>query len=490
MSGTAEHTGTVRPSARTGDPFADADYLPDLDRAADPWRQLWRDLNASAPVSTWASRVTTTRVRCYDQIRVYVTRGLLLGALALLVAFAPGSSWLTWVLLVPALCQVGSEIGVDLALRATGPVPGGLIGTMAAITDTAHSFTLVNVTGLLGTVAVPANLVAVSYCTGPGEPGWMKVVALAVAAAYGVSAIVSLITDATNYEPHQCNTTPYRLYRRVRPHLWLIGCLIMAALVGGSVALGRWAPAMEPLAWALCASPLLIGTGQRDYDRFLRASSEVLPEVQQDAKRTLCKDYHNTNTSVRTFTRDIAHDRNVPAEIRVKAAALAPLISLMPEAVDHQSWVRQQRRPSLAGIAAKCASDAALDVIIDLRLDDLQAANYELARTLIAALLNNAGRAMSAAARSDGTPPDGPVVVSGEVRDGQVRICVRDPLPLIGAWRHQGSTTMWLHQELIAHGGSGLSQHPLDESDPLAGKEIRAAWPVKRPPLRLRDLRR
>lgn len=488
MSGITGAKGQPVSRADNDDPFAATDYLPDLDRASNPWKQLWRDLIAPAPVSTWASRVTITRVRCYDQIRIYVTRAMLLGALAVLLAIASGSRCLTWMLLIPALFQVLSEISVDLALRHGEAGGRGVVGSMAAITDAAHSFKLVNVTGVIGTLAVPANVVAVCYFTGPGEPIWVKVLALAVAAAYGISAVLSLLTDTTNYEPNQWNTLPYRIYRGVRPHLSLVVCFMMALIVGGSVLLRRWSPVMEPLAWALCLLPLLIGTRQRDYERYLRASSEEVPNIQQAAKRTLCKDYHNTNTSIRTFTREIADDRAVPPEIRAKAAALAPLISLMPEAIDEGQWARQQRRPSLSGIATKCASDVAVDASIDLRLDDIAAVNYELARTLIAALLNNAGQAIRRA-RIEARPlSDERVFVSGVVRDGHVHIVVRDPLPLIANWCNEGSTMMWLHRELIAHGGIGLSQRPVSDRNPLAGKEVHAVWPVKRPPLRLRDL--
>lgn len=489
MSGSSGLEGARASSAVDNDPFADADYLPDLERAPGPWRQLWRDLVAPAPVSIWASHVTVTRVRCYDQIRVYVTRGMLLGALALFLSFAPDSSWTTWVLLIPALFQVVSEIVVDLTLRRDERSAGGIVGAMAAITDSAHSFKLVNVTGLAGTLAVPANVVAAAYFTGPGEPSWAKLLALTAASGYGISAILSLLTDTTNYEPNQWNTLPYRVYRRVRPHLWLVVCLLMAVIVGGSVSLRRWNPVIEPLAWALCLLPLLIGTRQRDYERFLRASSEEIPNVQQAAKRTLSKDYHNTNTSIRTFARDIAQDKDVPPEIRAKAAALAPLISLMPEAIDEQQWAHQQRRPSLSGVAAKCASDVAVEAVVDLRLDDLSPTNYELARTLIAALVNNAGQAMQKVRREDRPLNDERIFVTGQVSAGQIHITVRDPLPLIDDWCNEGSTTMWLHRELIAHGGAGLSQGAVDDGNPLAGKEVHASWPVKRPPLRLRDLR-
>lgn len=465
------------------DPFAAVDWMPDLERAANPWRQVLKDLVASAPVSDWAAKVTTVRVRSYDQIRVYLTRGALLACLAVLLVFAPGTSWLTWLLLLPALIQVVSEVVVDLALRRADTDSPEVLRVMAGITAAAHSTTLVNVTGVIGTLAVPANIVAVAYLAGPGDPAWVKVLGLAIAAAYGVSAVLSLLTDATNYSANQQNTKAYSLFRRMRPHLWLIVCVVMTVLVAGSVAAGRWAPTMVPLAWALCAMPMVIGMKQRDYERFLRASAEVIPDVQQEAKMTLCKDYHNTNNSLRTLNREIARSSDVPPEIRVKAAALAPLISLMTEAVDHDQWNRQQRRPSLAGIAAKCASDASLNADIDLRLDDLQITNYELARDLITALMINVGQSMKP------TDSDRWVTVRGEVRDGRIRISVRDPLPIIEQWCREGSTMLWLHDELIAHGGVGLSQHALDDSDPSKGKEIRAEWPVKRPPLKLRDLR-
>jgi hypothetical protein len=269
----------------------------------------------------------------------------------------------------------------------------------------------------------------------------------------------------------------------------------MTAIIAGSIFGDRWAPVMVPLAWVLCTVPIVIGHKQRDYERFLRASSEQLPKVQQGAKKALTKDYHNANTDIRVFNRELAVDDSVPAGIRVKAAALAPLISLMAEAIDHDQWVLQQERPSLAGIALKGGSDSSLTLSVDIRLDDVSSSNYELARALLTALLVNVGQAMNKlrmeSAERNEVLADDRVFVTGEVRDGQVCIAVRDPLPLIDDWAHEGSTTLWLHEDLKAHGSRhGLTQHLFDENDPQAGKEIRASWPVKKPPLRLREVRR
>ncbi len=465
------------------DPLAGIDLLPDLARAPGPWSQLLRDMTAPAPMSIWASEVTTTRVKRYDRIRPYLTRAVLLAAVALLLGLAPGTIWATWVLLLPALAQVVLEILIDLRLNTRPRGRPDALDRIADITDSAHNVTLVNVTGLLGALAVPANLVAVCYLSGPGEPAWAKVVALALAVAYGNSGILSFLTDAAHYSANQAQTRAYRVFLVVRPHTWLLAALVLTGIVAGSVWAHRWAPAMVPLAWALCLGPAGIGMKQRDYERFLRAGSELLPEIARSAKRELAKDYHNANTDLRVFNRRLAANLSLPADIRVRAAELAPMISLMTEAVDHEQWVRQQQRPSLAGFARKYGSDASLNLVIDLDLDDLTPTNYDRARALLSALLINVGQAMVTATTNGSAPADDRVYVSGQVRAGQVQLCVRDPLPLITDWCREGSTTRWLHEDLIANGGAGLSQHPVDGR----GKEIRASWPAKKPPAKLRE---
>ncbi|OMC39032.1 hypothetical protein A5740_03055 [Mycobacterium sp. GA-1841] len=474
-------------------PYSHIDLLPDLHRTSNPWTQILRDLSAPAPMSHWAAEVTLERIGKYDRIRPFVTRGALLVIVVLMLSLAPATNWLSWLLLMPAGIQVALEIALDFELGESGAQRVAILAPLTAVAESAQNRTLINVTGLIGFVAVPCAIVAVAYGSGPEQPGWPKVVALAVAAAYGVSAMMSLLIDATHYSPHQRPTKPYRIFRVVRPHVWLVIMVLMTAIVAGSIAAKRWAPEMVPLAWALCAIPILIGTKQREYERFLRASSERLAKVQDDAKRELTKDFHNTNTDIRTFNRQLATDTSVPPHIRVRAAALAPLISLMSEAIDHDRWVRQQQRPSLSGIAKKYQSDAGLIMKIDLQLDDLQPRNYELARALLASLLVNVGQAMARHPPQNGDYHDAsrPVTVSGEVRGGQVRIVVGDPLPLITDWLCDGSTTQWLHQDLIAHGSAeGLTQHLVDPDNPMGGKEIRAIWPVQKPALNLRDIRR
>lgn len=462
------------------DPYAGIDLFPELERATNPWRQIVRDMYAPAPMSHWACDVTTVRIRSYDQIRAFVTRGALLVVLVTLLSLAPGTGWLTFLLLVPAAIQVVLEIVLNFQLAAPETTRVRALKPLVDIAEKAHSRTLINVTGVLGVVAVPCNIISVCYFSGPGHPTWVKVLALGVAAAYGASAILSFLTDSTHYSAHMSPSRPYRLFHAVRPHTWLIIGVLMTAIVAGSIGVGhRWAPEMVPLAWATCLFPTVIGMKLREYERMLRASSELLPDIQRSAKELLAKDFHNTYTDIRVFNRKLARNALVPTEIQVKAATLAPLISLMSEAVDHEQWVRQGERPSLAGIADKCASDGRLNLSVDIRLDGLTSDNYETARTLITALLVNVGQAMKGGR--------GQVSVIGEIRDGHIHIVVCDPLPLIEDWCHEGSTTRWLHEDLIARGGSGLAQYPVDGDDPAAGKEIRASWPAKRAPLSLTE---
>ena len=222
------------------DPYAGVDLCPDLARAANPWRQIVRDLCAPAPMSHWASDVTTVRIRAYDQIRPFVTRGVLLALLAILLCVAPGTWWLTFLLLVPAAIQVVLEIVLTFQLAAPETSRVRALKPLVDIADTAHSRTLVNVTGVIGMVAVPCNVVTVCYLSGPGQPSWVKVLALVAAAAYGVSAVVSLLIDSAHYSAHLSPSWPYRVFHAVRPHLWLVIGALMAAIVAGSVVAGRW----------------------------------------------------------------------------------------------------------------------------------------------------------------------------------------------------------------------------------------------------------
>jgi hypothetical protein len=467
------------------DPYWHVDLLPDRARASNPWWQIARDMVAPAPMSHWACDVTTVRVREYDQIRTYVTRGALLAVVAVLLGLAPGTWWLTFALLLPAVFQVVLEIVLNFQLAAPETTRTRALKPLVDIAAKAHSRTLINVTGLIGGVAVPCNIVAVCYFSGPGEPSWVKVLALAAAAAYGASGILSFLTDSTHYSTHMSPSKPYRVFHAVRPHIWLLILALMTAIVAGSIASHRWASEMVPLAWATCLFPTVIGMKVRDYERIVRASSELLPDIQRSAKELLSKDFHNTYTDIRVFNRDLARNDDVPAEIQVKAAALAPLISMMSEAVDHEQWLSQQERPSLTGIAGKCASDGGFPdkLHADIRLDDLTSDNYAIARTLITALLVNVSQAMKRTRLEPGVGDtkgvDSEVSVIGRIRDGRIHITVRDSLPLIDDWCRDGSTTRYLHEDLIAHGGSGLTQHAVDSDDPFAGKEIRASWPVK-----------
>lgn len=474
-------TAAPTESAEREDPYASVDLLPDLDRASSRWVQIVRDMVAPAPMSHWACDVTTVRIRAYDQIRTFVTRGVLLVAMAILLGIAPGTSWWTFALLVPSAIQVTLEIVLNFQLAAPETTRVRALKPLVTIAEKAHSRTLINVTGLIGGGAVPCNIVAAAYLTGPGEPSWVKVLALSAAAAYGASAILSFLTDSTHYSAHMSPSWPYRVFHAVRPQVWLIIMAVLTAMVAGSILNNRWAPEMEPLAWATCLFPVVIGMKLRDYERVLRASSELLPDVQRSAKELLAKDFHNTYSNLRVFNRDIARNADVPAEIQVKAAGMAPLISMMSEAIDHDQWISQGERPSLAGIADKCASDSSLNLSVDLQFDDLNSDNYETARTLITALLVNVGQAM---ARADTT--EKPVSLRGRVRDGHVHLAVRDPLPFVKGWGREGSTTRWLHENLIERGGTGLSQHHVID-DPAAVKEIRASWPVKRPALSLTE---
>lgn len=459
--------------------YALGDLLPDFDRTPGRWAQLAHDLHAPAPASLWASRVTEKRINRYDGIRAYMTRGSLLVVLAVLLVFADGTRPLAWALLSLGAVQVVLELHLQGKTTVTPRSRYSPTHHMLAVMDDwQFGKTLLNVTGALGGLAVPANLVAVLFLTGPGDPGWVKVAALAVAICYGNSGIIAVLTDLTYYSAHQ--SLP-RILIVGRAYLWLIATAALAGLVGASVLLDRWHPDMVPLAWAACALASVIGMRTREYDRFMRMSGEELLWVMTDARRRLAADFHDALTGARALSRNLSRDDQVPAEYKIDAADLAPRITLVQtEMVDEHSWDAQDRKFTLKGIVAQLGNEHDLQITDDLRIEPLGERNGELARQLITTIVTNAGQALALR-----EVYERPVSVTGYTTHGKIHIVIRDPLPLIppASWCPDGGTMSTMRNRLRERGGD-LTQAAVE-----GGKEIHGVWNV-RPPTPRRDTTR
>jgi hypothetical protein len=449
------------------DPLALKDFLPDPDRVQSPWLQIWHDLVAPAPVSHWASQVTEIRIYAYDQIRPYVTRGFLLVVLATLLAFADGTSPLVWPLLLVGAAQTVLEIHLDFRLRRDSTSRLRPVQLMMAVDERQMGQTLVNVTGVMGAVAVPLNLVCVLYLTGPGEPAWVKLAALIAAILYGNSGVLNVLLDCTVYSVRQ--RVP-RFVTLLRPYAWLLAGAALAAMVGVSIALGLWSTGTEPAAWLACGLTYVIGMKMRDYDRFLRVSGERAGDAMTKARERLAHDVHDQFTGIRSFSKDLYFDDTVNPDSKMLAVDLG---TLTKEIADEQKWMAQGSQTSIPGMIGQLASDLGLHIRSDLRFGELSQSNRDLARQLITTLVTNAGQALWG-------DPHARISVTGLVADESVHVRVGDPLPTIpdDRWCREGSTMAVVRERLRARGGD-LTQTSTD-----AGKEICGVWPVKPPLIR------
>lgn len=453
-------------SRTQADPLALKDFLPDPDRVQSPWLQIWHDLVAPAPVSHWASQVTEIRIYAYDQIRPFVTRGFLLVVLATLLAFADATSPLVWPLLLVGAAQTVLEIHLDFRLRRDSTSRLRPIQLMMVVEERQMGQTLVNVTGVMGAVAVPLNLACVLYLTGPGEPAWVKLAALVAAILYGNSGILNVLLDCTVYSVRQ--RVP-RFVTLLRPHAWLLAGAALAAMVGVSVALGRWSPQTEPAAWLACGLTYVIGMKMRDYDRFLRVSGERAGDAMTKARERLAHDVHDQFTGIRSFSKDLYFDDTANPDDKMLAVDLG---AFTKEIADEQKWIAQGGQISIPGIVGQLANDLG-NIRSDLRFGELSQANRDLARQVITTLVTNAAHAL----RGD---PDARISVTGLVADESVHVRVGDPLPVIpdDRWCPEGST-MAMVRGRLRDGGGDLTQTSTD-----AGKQICGVWPVKPPLIR------
>lgn len=454
------------------------DFLPVPDQPANRWSRIVRDLRAPAPMSHWATRVTAARIHRYDRLRPFLTRGLLLVSLAVLLQLADESQPFMWVLLSVGVVQTLLEIHLDGQSHGGGRARFALTRLLLAWQDNWQwERTLFNATGLLGGIAVPANVIAVLFFTGPGDPGWVKVVALAMTVAYANSGIFHVLTDGTYYSANQ--SLP-RFLVTLRAYGWLFVVGALAGLVGLSTHLDRWHPDMVPLAWAVCVLPYTVGMKTRDYDRFLRASGEEAAIAMTDARSRLAHDFHDTLNDIRSLSRALAGDDSVRAEYKIDAADLAPKLTLVKEMVDEYAWDAQDREITMEGVVEQLGRDHSLRITADLQLGDLRPENRVLVRQLITTIVTNAAQAMARRAVHDR-----PVSVSSHVSDGLIHLRIRDPLPLIPAdlWCPDGSTLAVMRERLRRLGGD-MTQTAVSE-----GKEIRSVWSVRPPRLKRESAR-
>ncbi|MCV7083785.1 hypothetical protein [Mycolicibacterium insubricum] len=222
--------------------------LPDDNhRVASPWKQLVVDLVQPPTFSQWHTKVAAARITHYDGLRGPVTRTGYLAVVASAMA-AVGAPWWIWVLLVPAVMQVALEF-LAYPYPSRGPERRRTSRILPARYERLQGN--LNIPALIGLLADPLNLIAVSLAPSGGDVGWVKIAALAAAIGYLNSSLAGLLLDVANYT--EASAMPM-IFHTMRPWVPLLSWASVVAMVTVGVELGRWEPAMVPVAtWPLCS---------------------------------------------------------------------------------------------------------------------------------------------------------------------------------------------------------------------------------------------
>lgn len=444
------------------------------------WRQIVNDLGAMAPETDWARRVADTRVRSYDRIRPFVTRGLLLAVVIFTSAALPGTRWWLWLMLVPAVVQVFLEILLEEPANndkepelASSDPRKPLVKLLFAN----HERLQANATGLLGG---PATLLLVTgqlFGTGPAGPGWVKVTGLLAALLYATSAILGPVVDVVVYSPLQ--ETP-RWLRRTRPWLWAVALTLAVVAVFASTFAGVWPPETVPYAYLACLTLLGIGYRTREYERATDCAGLVAKTSISEANKHAANELHGI---VQPFKANIETllDKSTPGRERAELINFFAVMRAVHERVTTKGMDLQDGiMPPLQAIVRRSFGTTGLNPPPDLQLDldDLDGHNMNLAQRALTTLGDNAAQAYA----KRPTLMHRPIRVVGAHADGHVRIAVSDALELIPdeVWNDPLRTVYALREDLERYGGS-LVQH----AEPDCGKTIVATWVPELRPLRL-----
>lgn len=369
--------------------------LPALREGSTAFGSLTRDWLTPGPRSEWTRRVTQARILNQDRIRPFVTRGLLLVALAAcLVALGAPLGALMWLGL--GVLQTGLEIALERTMRSQYEqmARAATDRTSAISRQIRRSRNLIvrvwywnfergitNVTGLIGAVAAAGNLVVVVvFTTSDGNPEWLRVLALAIATAYMASGALGPLADVAMYSP--ATTLPAWLTFALR-WLWVgVVGLILGVILAGEGTTWAWGDSVPYAVLAVIAIGYYPMLRCREFERAMAASHDVSEQMTAQRYATIALELHNLlqpvkdtlhlaaqavpnpadKAEIEMFLRDMryvykgARDRTIdltqglgmPLEDHLKAIASAGRVRLRAEldvpsdlAPEHRARVRQ-----------------------------------------------------------------------------------------------------------------------------------------------------
>lgn len=450
----------------------------DPTRVTSAWRQLFVDLIAPATFSEWHERITETRVAMYDRLRPTAARTVFLTAIAAALVVL-GSPWWIWLMLLPAVLQSALEIHMAQYMSKAAPEPRRRI--IARIRDVARKHfntRLLNVTGVLGAIACPLNVAAACFAPAGNINGWAKVFALGAAIFYLNSGLASTFLDPPNYT--EASVMPPVMHH-LRPYVPLLSFAVVSCLVALSAWVGRWEPAVLPLAYLCSALTLLLGSTIRNHDRMVAAGARVARQAVEEGRQVLGRVVHDDLGPAKAAAESVSSVPGVPYPDVVDLRALAAYLKHFNTRIG----LYATQRMHLEYIVEKLVSPYGISprqVTFDIRWDQgaVRKEDHQVAIRMVTALVHNLAQALE---RDENLGASKAFTVrgstTGEGRELRYHLAVRDHLPVIppDQWCAAGGSLAalqaWLHRDFNGE----LIQQDLGDGT----KEIVASWDDRSP---------
>jgi hypothetical protein len=451
----------------------------DRTRTVSPWLQLLVDLVTRATFSDWHEKIAEARVHHYDRLRPSVTRLLLLCAvIAGLCALGP--AWWIWALLLPAAAQVILEIYLHQYIAVSAPEPRWQwVQRMRDMVRGHFQTMMLNVTGILGTLACPLNVLAVCMAPAGGAHGWVKVAALAASILYVNSGLASAFLDPPNYTE---NSVMPPVMHRLRPFAPLISYLVVTGLVALTVAPDRWEQAMIPIGYLCAALTLLLGSTLRNHDRMIGAAAIVGRTACEEARKELGGVVHDDLNSLKAAANSVRNIPGVAYSAAIELEALEAYLSHFSAQIDIFAAPRMELSHLVGKLIGPYGiSPRGVGYDIDWDEKNIRLDNHRVSIKMATALVHNVGQALS----RDGfeNVPKKLTLqgfTTGEDRELRYHLAVRDHLPVIPEeqWCIEGGTLAALRAWLRDKYHGDLQQDDLGDGT----KRIVASW-LDRPPI-------
>ncbi|WP_431240994.1 hypothetical protein ACQ86B_29155 (plasmid) [Mycolicibacterium aichiense] len=451
----------------------------DATRTTSVWAQLFVDLVAPATFSQWHERIAERRVQAYDKLRPAAVRTVAFTAISA-TFIVVGAPLLCWLALMPAVVQIPLEVYLQRFHALDAPDPRWtLIRRMRDLARRHFQTRLLNVTGVIGAVACPLNVIAVCFANPGGSSGWMKIVALAAAIFYLNSGLANVLLDPPNYT--ESSLMPPFMHA-IRPYAPLISLAIVSTIVALSVHFDRWIDPMVAVAYLCAGLTLLIGSTVRNHDRVVAAAAYVGRQAVEAGREALGGDFHDDLGPAKAAADNVAGLPGIAYRDAIELRALSSFLTHFST----RTGLFDAQRMTLSSLAKKVASPYGIsprNITFDIRWDEprIRKEDHRVSVRMTTALVHNVGQVLQRQFRGYPRMIALEGLVTGDERDRRYQLSVRDHLPLIpeDEWCCEGGTLSALRDWLRDTFDGDLTQEDMGDGT----KRITASW-SDRPPNR------